>query len=145
MVTVELENLSKYFGEMKAVDHINLTLKNGEFCALLGPSGCGKTTTMLMIASIYQPTSRHILFDGKIINNLASKDRNVGMIFQSYALYPHMSVFDNIAFPLKLKKVSKDRIRKKVKEVAELVGIGELLDVNPARFRAEITCNYVNR
>lgn len=131
MVSVRLEHLSKYFGKVKAVDNLNLEIKDGEFVALLGPSGCGKTTTLLMIAGIYKPTKGYIYFDETIVNDLSPKDRNIGMVFQSYALYPHMSVFDNIAFPLKLKKMPKDKIKEKVKEVAEFLRIAELLDRKP--------------
>ncbi len=133
MVSVKLVNLSKYFHNVKAVDNLNLEIKDGEFVALLGPSGCGKTTTLLMIAGIYKPTKGYIYFDDRLMNDVPPKDRNVGMVFQSYALYPHMSVFDNIAFPLKLKKRPKDEIRRKVKEVADLLGIGELLDRKPSQ------------
>ena len=132
MVSVKLENLSKYFGEVKAVDNVNLSLRNGEFFALLGPSGCGKSTAMLTIAGIYKQTTGHIYFDDKAVDDLPPKDRNVGMVFQSYALYPHMKVSDNIAFPLKLKKISKEEIKKKVKETAEFVGVGELLNRKPS-------------
>ncbi|RLE71312.1 MAG: glycerol-3-phosphate ABC transporter ATP-binding protein, partial [Thermoprotei archaeon] len=133
MVEVKLVDLCKYFGPVKAVDHLNLHIKDREFVALLGPSGCGKTTTLLMIAGIYKPTSGYIYFGDEIVNDVPPKDRNVGMVFQSYALYPHMTVFDNIAFPLKLKKVPKQEIEKKVKEVAEFLRIAELLDRKPSQ------------
>ena len=133
MVSVRLVNLSKYFRNVKAVDNLNLEIKDGEFVALLGPSGCGKTTTLLMIAGIYKPSKGFIYFDDRVMNDVPPKDRNVGMVFQSYALYPHMTVFDNIAFPLKLKKVSKDEVRRRVKEVADMLGIGELLDRKPSQ------------
>lgn len=133
MVSVRLVDLSKYFKDVKAVDNLNLHIKDGEFVALLGPSGCGKTTTLLMIAGIYKPTKGYIYFDDKIVNDLPPKDRNVGMVFQSYALYPHMTVYDNIAFPLKLKKYPKDEIRRRVKDVSEMLGIGELLDRKPSQ------------
>ncbi len=133
MVSVSLENLTKYFGRVKAVDNVNLKIEDGEFIALLGPSGCGKTTTLLMIAGIYKPTRGKIYFGDKVVNDLPPKDRNVGMVFQSYALYPHMKVFDNIAFPLKLRKEPKDFIKKKVKEVAELLKIEDLLDRKPSQ------------
>ena len=133
MVRVKLENLSKYFGKVKAVDGLNLNINDKEFVALLGPSGCGKTTTLLMIAGIYKPTSGYIYFDDEVVNDLPPKDRNIGMVFQSYALYPHMTVYDNIAFPLKLKKTPKKEIDKKVKEVAKLLNISELLSRKPAQ------------
>ncbi|OYT44021.1 MAG: sugar ABC transporter ATP-binding protein [Desulfurococcales archaeon ex4484_42] len=131
MVRVKLVNLSKYFGKVRAVDNVNINISHGEFIALLGPSGCGKTTTLLMIAGIYKPTKGRIYFDDKDVTDLPPKDRNVGMVFQSYALYPHMKVYDNIAFPLKIKKLPKNEIDKKVKEIANLLKIGELLDRYP--------------
>ena len=133
MVSIKLENVTKMFGEVLAVDRLNLDIRDGEFIALLGPSGCGKTTTLLMIAGIYKPTKGYIYFDDKVVNDVPPKDRNIGMVFQSYALYPHMKVFDNIAFPLKLKKVSKDEIRRRVVKVAKLLGIEELLDRKPSQ------------
>ena len=133
MVKVTLDNVSKFFGKVKAVVDLNLEVRDGEFVALLGPSGCGKTTTLLMIAGIYKPTKGRILFDEVDVTDLPPKDRNIGMVFQSYALYPHMTVYDNIAFPLKLKKVPKHEIDKKVKEVAKLLQIDNLLNRKPAQ------------
>jgi len=133
MVRVRLVNLSKYFGKVKAVDDLNLEIKDGEFVALLGPSGCGKTTTLLMIAGIYKPTKGYIYFDDEVVNDIPPKDRNIGMVFQSYALYPHMKVYDNIAFPLKLKKIDKKTIDNKVREVARFLRIENLLDRKPSQ------------
>ena len=133
MVEIKLENVTKKFGDVVAVDNLNLDIRDGEFVALLGPSGCGKTTTLLMIAGIYKPTEGYIYFDDQVVNDIPPKDRNIGMVFQSYALYPHMSVFDNIAFPLKLKRRPKDEIRKRVVEVAEILGIKELLNRKPSQ------------
>ncbi len=133
MVRVTLDNVSKFFGKVKAVVDLNLEIRDGEFVALLGPSGCGKTTTLLMVAGIYKPTKGRILFDDEDVTDLPPKDRNIGMVFQSYALYPHMTVYDNIAFPLKLKKVPKQEIDRKVKEVAKLLQIDELLNRKPAQ------------
>ncbi len=130
---VELENLSKRWGNSIGADGVTLTIEDGEFVAFLGPSGCGKTTTLLMLAGIYKPTEGIIRFDGHIVNHVAPKDRNVGMVFQSYALYPHMTVFQNIGYPLKLKKVPKDEIRKRVQRVADMMGIGHLLDRKPSQ------------
>lgn len=130
---VIFENVTKKYGNFTAVDNLNLKFNDGEFIALLGPSGCGKTTTLLMIAGIYKPTSGYIIFDDKIMNDVLPKDRNLGMCFQNYALYPHMTVFENIAFPLKIKKVPKDQIEKKVKEAADKVEIGHLLDRKPGQ------------
>ncbi len=130
---VTLENLSKHFGSVKAVNNVTLEVNDGEFVAMLGPSGCGKTTTLLLIAGIYKPTSGHIKFDDKVVNHLAPRDRNVGMVFQSYALYPHMTAFQNIAFPLTLQKKPKGEIRKKVLDVATTMQIEGLLDRKPAQ------------
>ncbi|RME79364.1 MAG: ABC transporter ATP-binding protein [Chloroflexi bacterium] len=130
---VELENLTKRWGDAIGADGVNLEVDHGEFVAFLGPSGCGKTTTLLMIAGIYKPTAGVIRFDGQVVNKLAPKDRNIGMVFQSYALYPHMNVFQNISYPLKLKKVPQEEMRKRVERVAEMMGIGHLLDRKPAQ------------
>ena len=130
---VELENLSKRWGNVVGADSINLDIQDGEFVALLGPSGCGKTTTLLMVAGIYKPTEGFIRFDGRIVNHVAPKDRNVGMVFQSYALYPHMTVFQNISYPLKIKKVPKDEMKKQAQRVADMMGIGHLMDRKPAQ------------
>jgi len=130
---VELENLTKRWGNVVGADSITLEVEHGEFVAFLGPSGCGKTTTLLMIAGIYKPTAGVIRFDGRVVNHLPPKDRNIGMVFQSYALYPHMNVFDNIAYPLKLKKVPKDEMRKRVQRVADMMGIGHLMDRRPGQ------------
>ncbi len=130
---VELRHLSKRWGNVVGVDNISLEVKDGEFVALLGPSGCGKTTTLLMIAGIYKPTSGEILFDGRVVNHIPPKDRNIGMVFQSYALYPHMTVFENIAYPLKLQKVPKEEQRRRVQHVADMMGIGHLLDRKPGQ------------
>ncbi|NOX62774.1 MAG: ABC transporter ATP-binding protein [Chloroflexi bacterium] len=130
---VELVNLTKRWGDVVGADGINLTIEHGEFVAFLGPSGCGKTTTLLMVAGIYKPTAGEILFDGKVVNAVPPKDRNIGMVFQSYALYPHMTVFQNISYPLKLKKVPKEEMQKRVQRVADMMGIGHLLDRKPAQ------------
>ena len=130
---VRLEQLSKHFGKVVAVDTVDLQINDGEFVALLGPSGCGKTTTLLMIAGIYKPTSGTVRFGERVVNFLPPKARNIGMVFQSYALYPHMTVYDNIAFPMRLKKVPHGTIRENVHRVAELLQIGNLLDRRPGQ------------
>jgi len=130
---VLLENLSKHFGKVVAVHEVNLEVRDGEFVALLGPSGCGKTTTLLMVAGIYQPTAGTIKFGERVVNFLPPKERNIGMVFQSYALYPHMTVFGNIAFPMILKKVPQAKMRENVHRVAELLQIGNLLDRHPGQ------------
>ena len=101
--------------------------------AFLGPSGCGKTTSLLMVAGIYKPTEGEIFFDDQIINELQPRDRRLGMVFQSYALYPHMTVLQNIGYPLKLKKMPKSEIRDRVQKMSDLMGIGDLLDRRPAQ------------
>lgn len=128
---ITIENLCKFFGKVKAVDNLNLEIDDKEFVAFLGPSGCGKTTTLLMIAGIYKPTSGYIRFGDQIVNHLLPKERNIGMVFQSYALYPHMTVFENIAYPLTLKKVRRKEKRQRVQRVADMMGIGELLERKP--------------
>ncbi|MCK4392888.1 ABC transporter ATP-binding protein [Candidatus Bipolaricaulota bacterium] len=130
---ITLEALNKHFGKVKAVDNLDLVVEDGELVALLGPSGCGKTTTLLMLAGIYKPTSGHIRFDDRVVNRLLPKERNIGMVFQSYALYPHMSTFDNITYPLKLKKVRKREMKERAQKAADMMGIGELLDRKPAQ------------
>jgi len=130
---VELENLTKRWGSVVGAESIDLDIKDGEFVAFLGPSGCGKTTTLLMIAGIYKPTAGFIRFDGQVVNRMAPKDRNVGMVFQSYALYPHMTVFQNISYPLKLKRIPKNELRKRTQKVADMMGIGHLMDRKPAQ------------
>ena len=117
-VKVKLENLTKKWGDVVGALDVSLEIEDGEFVAFLGPSGCGKTTTLLMIAGIYKPTAGTIDFDGQIVNELPPKDRHIGMVFQSYALYPHMSVYGNISYPLKLQKVPKPEIKDRVQRVA---------------------------
>ncbi len=130
---VELENLTKRWGDVVGAEGITLEIEHGEFVAFLGPSGCGKTTTLLMIAGIYKPTEGLIKFDGRVVNHLPPKDRNIGMVFQSYALYPHMTVFENIAYPLKLKGVPLEERRRRAQQVADMMGIGHLMDRKPAQ------------
>ncbi len=129
---VELENLTKQWGEDIGVDSISLDIEDGKFIVFLGPSGCGKTTTLLMVAGIYKPTAGIVRFDGRIVNKILPKDRNIGMVFQSYALYPHMTTFQNISYPLRLKKTPKSEIKERVQRVADMMGIGNLLDRKPA-------------
>ena len=130
---VEITNLSKKFGDVVGVEMLDLDIKDGEFVAFLGPSGCGKTTTLLMLAGIYKPSTGTIRFGDRIVNQLQPKDRNIGMVFQSYALYPHMTVFENIAYPLKLKKVPRQEQQRRVEEAADTMGIGHLLDRRPGQ------------
>ncbi len=130
---VELNELTKRWGNVTGADNIALDIRSGEFVAFLGPSGCGKTTTLLMVAGIYKPTAGEIRFDDRVVNQVAPKDRNIGMVFQSYALYPHMSVRQNIGYPLKLKKSPASEMEQRVQRVADMMGIGHLLDRRPAQ------------
>ncbi len=131
---VVLEQLTKRFGDVAAVEELDLETRSGEFVALLGPSGCGKTTTLLMIAGIYRPTSGTIVFGDRRVDHLHPKDRGIGMVFQSYALYPHMTVAENIGFPLELRRtVSKPEREQRIREAAARVEVDELLDRRPAQ------------
>jgi inositol-phosphate transport system ATP-binding protein len=132
-VRIELRGLTKSFDTVNAVDGVDLDIGDAEFVAFLGPSGCGKTTTLLMVAGIYRPTAGEISFDGTVVNKLPPKERNLGMVFQSYALYPHMNAFENMAFPLRLKKVPIEERRSRAQRVADMMGIAELLDRRPGQ------------
>ena len=129
---VKLVNLTKHWGKVVGADSISLEIGDGEFVAFLGPSGCGKTTTLLMVAGIYKPTAGTIHFDDQVVNLLPPKDRNIGMVFQSYALYPHMSVYQNISYPLRLQKRPKAEMMERAQKVADMMGIGNLMDRRPA-------------
>ncbi|NJD55495.1 MAG: ABC transporter ATP-binding protein [Nitrospirae bacterium] len=131
MARVELENISKLFGATTAVNEVNLQTIEGEFLVLLGPSGCGKTTLLRMIAGIETPSSGDIVIDGEKVTHLPPRTRNIAMVFQSYALYPHMTVFKNIAFPLRTRGVDRTAIREKVEQAAGMFGIGSLLERKP--------------
>ena len=133
MSHIELKNLRKEFGSLVAVNDLNLTIEDGEFIVFVGPSGCGKTTTLRMIAGFEDPTSGDITIDGKVVNELEPRDRDLGMVFQSHALFPHKNVADNIAFGLRMKKIPKDEQVEKVKEVSELVRITDLLNKMPGQ------------
>ncbi|MCI9392787.1 MAG: ATP-binding cassette domain-containing protein, partial [Oscillospiraceae bacterium] len=114
-----------------AVQQFNLDIADQEFIVLVGPSGCGKSTTLRMVAGLEEISEGQLLIDGKVMNDVAPKDRDIAMVFQSYALYPHMTVYENMAFSLKLKKVPKDEIDRKVKEAAEILDITQYLDRKP--------------
>lgn len=131
MARVELRNLTKRFGNIIAVDNVSFKVKDKEFLVLLGPSGCGKTTTLRCIAGLETAEEGEIYIGDRLVNDLPPKARDVAMVFQSYALYPHMKVFDNIGFPLKMQKVPKNEIEKRVKETAKLLRITHLLDRKP--------------
>lgn len=133
MPDLVLNSVAKKFDDVIAVKGVSYQIEDGEFAALLGPSGCGKTTTLLMIAGIYRPTSGKIIFGDRVVNDIHPKNRDIGMVFQSYALYPNMTVFENIAFPLKLKKTPKDEIEKKIKRITSLLEISDLLNRKPGQ------------
>jgi inositol-phosphate transport system ATP-binding protein len=133
MARIELKNVRKSWVGASAVDRIDLAIDDGAFIAVLGPSGCGKTTTLLMLAGIYSPTSGEIAFDGARVNDVEARDRNVGIVFQSYALYPNMSVLDNILFPLRFKKIERAEGEARAREIAALVRIEALLDRRPSQ------------
>ena len=130
-MSISLHNLSKSFGSTTVVDDLSLEINDGEFVVLLGPSGCGKTTTLRMIAGLEQSTSGDILIDGQRVNGLPPQRRDVAMVFQSYALYPHMTVADNIGYPLRVRKLDRDRIQLQVRETATLLEIEPLLSRKP--------------
>lgn len=133
MSVVEIKNVAKHFADIRAVDGVNLQIQTGEFLVILGPSGCGKTTLMRLIAGLEQPTSGEIWIGDRNVNGLPPRERQIAMVFQSYALYPHMNVYNNIAFPLKAKRsdLNKQQRDVEVRRAAEMVSIGHLLDRKP--------------
>ena len=132
MATVELQNLSKiYEGGVKAVDNANISVGDKEFLVLVGPSGCGKTTTLRCIAGLEEITDGELSIDGTRMNDVAPKDRDIAMVFQNYALYPHMSVYENMAFGLKIRKYPRSEIETRVRDAAQVLDIEELLERKP--------------
>jgi multiple sugar transport system ATP-binding protein len=132
MAKVELKNICKtYDNNVKIIENINLEIKDTEFLVLVGPSGCGKSTILRMIAGLEDITSGDLLIGDKIVNDVHPKDRDIAMVFQNYALYPHMNVYDNMAFGLKMRKFKKDIIEQRVKDAAEILGLTDLLDRKP--------------
>jgi multiple sugar transport system ATP-binding protein len=131
MARVAMRSLNKKYDEVHAVIDVNLDIRDQEFVVLVGPSGCGKTTTLRMVAGLESITSGHISIDEKIVNELPPMDRDIAMVFQNYALYPHMSVYDNMAFGLKMRKFDKAEIAKRVQEAADILGIEQLLKRKP--------------
>jgi multiple sugar transport system ATP-binding protein len=133
MAVVQLDKISKRYGSVGpiAVDNVDITIADGEFMVLLGPSGCGKSTTLRMIAGLEDISSGTLSIDGKVVNDLPAKDRDIAMVFQSYALYPHMSVAENLAFGLKRRRVASAEIERRVKEAAQILGLSQLLERKP--------------
>ena len=132
MASLSLKNVNKvYPNGFHAVKDFNMEIEDKEFIIFVGPSGCGKSTTLRMIAGLEDISSGEFKIDGKLMNDVEPKDRDIAMVFQNYALYPHMSVYDNMAFGLKLRKVPKDEIDKAVKEAAKILDLSHLLDRKP--------------
>ena len=123
MADIKVEKVNKYYGDVQVIKNVSLEIKSQSFTVLVGPSGCGKSTMLRMIAGLEDIHSGNISIDGTIVNDLPPKERNIAMVFQSYALYPHMTVFDNMAFGLKLEKRSKDEINERVQEAAKILQI----------------------
>ncbi len=131
MGKVILEGLTKKFGNVVAVNNVNLEIKDGSFMVLLGPSGCGKTTILRLIAGLEKPTEGRIYIDDRDVTELSPKDRDIAMVFQTYSLYPHMTVYENIAFPLRIRRIKKDELDRRVREVADMLGLSEMLHKKP--------------
>ncbi len=131
MATVTFEHVSKLYGQVKAVDDLSLEINDGEFMVLVGPSGCGKTTSLRMIAGLEDISLGTLRIGDRVVNDVAPKDRDIAMVFQSYALYPHMTVRDNLAFGLKLRHVPREDIERRVKEAAQILDLGPYLDRKP--------------
>src|SRR5213080_3356822 len=131
MAAVATNEIRKKFGDVVAVDGISLEARDGEFMVLLGPSGCGKTTLLRIIAGLEKPTSGQVLIDGQVVNDMPPRGRGVAMVFQSYGLYPHLTVWNNIAFPLRTQGTARDEIKRKLEWAAGLLGIGHLAPRRP--------------
>ena len=133
MARVLIRSLNKKFDDTHVVKDVNLEIRDKEFVVLVGPSGCGKTTTLRMIAGLESISSGEVLIGETVVNALPPMDRDIAMVFQNYALYPHMSVYDNMAFGLKMRKFDKPEIAKRVQDAAEILGIEQLLKRKPPR------------
>jgi inositol-phosphate transport system ATP-binding protein len=132
MAVIELNGVTKRWGDIVAVEPTDLRIEDGEFVAILGPSGCGKSTTLFMLAGIYAPSDGDIRFDGAVVNEIEARDRNVGIVFQSYALYPNMTARANILFPLRFKRLRPEEAARRAEAMAALVQVSELLDRRPS-------------
>src|SRR4030042_661000 len=131
MAIVTFAHVTKRFGDVVAVNDLNIHIEDKEFLVFVGPSGCGKTTSLRLLAGLEEISEGQIMIGNRIVNDVPPKDRDIAMVFQSYALYPHMSVYDNMAFGLKLRKTPKDEINRRVQEAAKILGIEMLLDRKP--------------
>src|SRR5881296_4657351 len=131
MGQVVLKGINKFYDSVHAVKDVNLQIRDKEFVVFVGPSGCGKTTTLRMVAGLESISSGRVMIDGKVVNDLAPMDRDIAMVFQNYALYPHMSVYDNMAFGLRMRKFEKPEIDRRVRHAADVLGIQPLLERRP--------------
>jgi multiple sugar transport system ATP-binding protein len=131
MASVQIRGIQKYFGDTQVIRGVDIDIKDGEFAVLVGPSGCGKSTLLRMLAGLEQITEGEILIGGKVVNNMQPKERDIAMVFQNYALYPHMTVYDNMAFSLMLAKVDKPTIKQRVDKASEILGLAQLLQRFP--------------
>ena len=131
MASVTYDHVTKRFGDVIAVNDVNIQIQDKEFLVLVGPSGCGKSTALRLLAGLEDISDGRILIGEQVVNDVAPKDRDIAMVFQSYALYPHMSVYDNMAFGLKLRKTPKEEIKRRVEQAADILGIGNLLERKP--------------
>src|ERR1700712_3490054 len=131
MASVQIRGIKKQFGSTQVIRGVDIDIADGEFAVLVGPSGCGKSTLLRMLAGLEEITEGEISIGGKVVNNMQPKERDIAMVFQNYALYPHMTVFDNMAFSLALAKMEKAQIDAKVARAAEILALGALLDRYP--------------
>ena len=131
MSEIKLENLKKSFGKTEVIHDLSIDVRDGELIVIVGPSGCGKSTLLRMVAGLEDANEGNILIDNKKVNELEPMERNIAMVFQNYALYPHMTVFGNMAYGLKIAKVPKEEIESRVQKAAEILELGELLERKP--------------